>query len=123
CLCHRLVQGWRADTGKGLQEKVQAWIAEQFAQCHLTSEELATAVFEQAARVLERPPDQEVEAALEVYRKGQARDLGRNRKVAAEAIAAVEQLVGAPTGHGAALRETLEQAASALASPLEARLA
>jgi hypothetical protein len=124
CLCRRLVQGWRADGAKGLEGKVQTWIAEQLAQCHLTSEELAMEVFGQAARILERPLDEEVEAALAVYRQGQARDLGRNRNLAAEALAAVEKLVGAPNGNlAAALAETLEQAVAALATPLEGRLA
>jgi hypothetical protein len=125
CLCHRLVQGWRADNAEGLEEKVKAWIAEQLAQCHLASKELASAVLEQSAKILERPPDQEIEAALEVYRPGQERDLGGNPRLAAEAIAAVEHLVGGPTGDAAraALWETLGQAVIELASPLEGRLA
>jgi serine/threonine protein kinase len=127
CLCHRLVQSWRADNATGLQEKVQAWIAEQLAQCHLTPDQLSTQLTEQSTQILERSPDEEVGAALAVFGKGQPSDLGRNPALAAGAIAAVEQLVGAPTGDAgkasAALGDILAQAMPALASRLEERLA
>jgi hypothetical protein len=81
-------------------------------------------LFEQAAHIREHPPDQEIEAALEDYRQGQARGSREKRRLAAEALAAVQQLVGAPSGKATPpLRETLGQAASALANSLEGRLA
>jgi hypothetical protein len=123
-LCRRLVQGWRADSANRPEGKVQTWITEQLARCHLTSQELASAVVEQAARILERPLDEAVEAALAVHRPGQPRDLRRNRKLAAEALAAVEQVVGGQGGDVAGeLSETLGQAVATLAGPLEGRVA
>jgi hypothetical protein len=123
-LCRRLVQGWRAENAEEREAKIQAWVVEQLSQCQLTSKELAATIFEQSAQILDQPPDQEIGAALGVYCHGQARDLGGNPRLAAEAIAAVEQLVGSPGGEGTpALQETLDQAVTALASHLEGRLA
>jgi hypothetical protein len=126
CLCHRLVQQWRAGNAQSLQDKVQAWITEQLARCHLTPDELAIGLVEQAARILERSPDEEVGAALAAFGKGQPRDLAQYPALAAEAIAAVEKLVGTPAAAATvptALGDLLAQAVPALASRLNERLA
>jgi hypothetical protein len=121
CLCHRLVLRWRAEHAERHGHKVQAWIAKQFALNQLTSNDLASALTEQAETILERPPEQEVEAVLAPWRHSPPQV-----HEAAEAMAALKALVGSPKTNGALaqtqLGELLVQAVAALENRLEERL-
>jgi serine/threonine protein kinase len=127
CLCHRLVQSWRAENPQQRQTKVQTWIEQQLAQCHLTPEELATEVMTETARILAQSPEAAIQAVLANYGKDASKDIGGNPALAAEAIAAIEEFVGKPGSDvstaPASLADFLAQAASGLASQLEERLA
>jgi hypothetical protein len=126
-LCGRLVRNWRGADATGLAEAVRAWAAGQLARHALTPEELARAVDEEAARLLGRPAEDEIEAALAACAPGQADDLAGNPALAAQAITAVTRLVGAPATDRApapaALGEALEQVRSLLGTGSEERLA
>jgi hypothetical protein len=121
------VRNWRGADATGLAVAVRAWAAGQLARHGLTPGELATAVGEEAARLLGRPAEDEIEAALAACAPGQADDLAANPALAAEAITAVTRLVGAPaddrSADPAALGEVLEQVRSLMATGSEERLA
>jgi hypothetical protein len=125
-LCQRLVKRWRADHAAGMGKEIKAWTAQQLAQSHLTAEELTTQLCEEAARLLEFAPEQEIDAALSHYGPNQPKDVAKNPGQAGEMIAAVEYLVGPPGSNiGAArtaLGDALQQAVPTLGSRLEARL-
>jgi eukaryotic-like serine/threonine-protein kinase len=125
-LCNRLVQGWRADHGAGLDREIKAWIAQQVTQSQLTPEELTTALVEEAARIQQRPPEEEIDAALAAFGNNQGNDLAKNPGKAAVLFGAIDQLVGAPDGNLAsgstALGAILQKAIGTLSSRLEERL-
>jgi hypothetical protein len=126
CLCGRLVRGWCGADAKGLAEASRAWTAGQLTRHDLTPGELATAIGEEAARLLGKPAEEAIEAALADCAPGQAADLARNPALAGEVTAAVARLVGGPTSDPAAapgaLGEVLGRARALLGKQLDERL-
>ncbi len=122
-LCYELVQTWRAQSSADLDGSLRAWVQEQASGWNLAPEQLRP----ELQRVV-GAAEAKVDEVLAPYGTNQPANLRRHPKLFAEALDALEALVGDPkSGLAVAAHSAwgkgLDKAVAALSCDLENRLA